>query len=89
MPFGAEIVDEQNQSVGVVGQAGQALVRGAKDAGQLKVQWTFDDTTPMSCGFSYKLTPIKKGSKVDAFEKIDAICTPTANVVAQATRTGT
>jgi outer membrane usher protein len=89
VPFGAEIVDEQNQSVGVVGQAGQALVRGAKDAGQLKVQWTFDDTTPMSCGFSYKLTPIKKGSKVDAFEKIDAICTPTANVVAQATRTGT
>jgi outer membrane usher protein len=77
VPFGSEIVDEKDQSVGVVGQAGQALVRVAKDAGQLKVQWTFDSGTPMSCGFAYKLTPVKKGYKVDAFEKIDATCTPT------------
>lgn len=77
VPFGSEIVDEKDQSVGVVGQAGQALVRVAKDAGQLKVQWTFDSGTPMSCGFAYKLTPVKKGHKVDAFEKIDATCTPT------------
>lgn len=88
-PFGAEIVDEQNQPVGVVGQAGRALARGVKDAGKLRVQWTFDEASPMSCGFSYRLSPSRKGDKLDAYEKLDVTCTPKADAVAQATRTGT
>lgn len=67
--------------MGVVGQADRALIRVAGDTGRLNIQWTFDGTTPMSCGFVYKLTPIKKGRKVDAFETLDATCT--------STRTGT
>jgi outer membrane usher protein len=79
MPFGADIIDEHNQNIGVVGQGGQALVRGVQDSGTLKVQWRFDETSPMSCGFSYQLTPVRKGDKSNALETIDATCTPVAD----------
>lgn len=39
IPFGAEIYDEQGNSVGVAGQGGQAVVRGVSDASHLMVRW--------------------------------------------------
>lgn len=79
MPFGADIMDEHNQSVGVVGQGGQALVRGVRDTGKLNIQWKLDDASPMSCGFSYQLRPVDKGDKTKALETINATCTPVAD----------
>ena len=80
IPFGADIVDEKNQPIGVVGQGGRALVRGAKDDGRLNVQWKLDDSSPISCGFSYHLKPFdKKSAKMDGLETIDATCTPIAS----------
>ena len=78
IPFGADIMDEANNSVGVIGQGGRALVRGVKDSGKLNVQWKLDDTSPMSCGFSYRLKPVDKKATIDGLEIIDATCTPVA-----------
>ncbi|MDR3444859.1 fimbria/pilus outer membrane usher protein [Dyella sp.] len=79
MPFGADVLDEQGQSVGVVGQGGMALVRGVQDTGKLKVQWTLDDSAPMSCGFFYQLKPVTKGDKNKTVETVNATCTPVAD----------
>lgn len=75
LPFGAEVVDAQNQSVGVVGQAGRILLRGVKDSGQLTIQWNTEDDQPMRCSFPYRLAaPLKDRPRT--FETIDATCTP-------------
>ncbi|WP_266170323.1 fimbria/pilus outer membrane usher protein [Dyella subtropica] len=76
VPFGAEVVDEQNHALGVVGQAGRILVRGAKDSGQLTVQWKTEDDKPMTCSFPYRLPAPAKGQA--AYEQIEATCSPTA-----------
>lgn len=76
LPFGAEVMDAQNQSVGVVGQAGRILLRGVKDSGQLTVQWNTDDEQPMRCSFPYQLPAPVKGQP-RTFETIEATCTPT------------
>jgi outer membrane usher protein len=75
VPFGADVVDEQNKSIGVVGQAGRILARGVKDTGKLTVQWTAEDSTSMRCSFPYALPAPVKG-QADSYEKIEATCTP-------------
>jgi len=77
VPFGAEVVDEQNKSVGVVGQAGRVLARGVKDSGKLTVQWTGEDEMPMRCVFPYTLSAPTKG-RADGYERVQATCSPTA-----------
>lgn len=72
VPFGAEVLDEQGKSVGVVGQAGRILVRGARDRGVLSVQWHAADETPLRCQFPYQLPATAKGA--DSYEKLDATC---------------
>lgn len=39
IPLGADVLDQNNQIVGSVGQAGQAFVRGVDDSGTLKIVW--------------------------------------------------
>lgn len=75
VPFGAEVVDEQARSVGVVGQAGRILVRGANESGRLTVQWTVGDEQPVRCSFPYQLPAAAKG-RGDAYEQIEATCAP-------------
>ncbi|MFC4763673.1 fimbria/pilus outer membrane usher protein [Dyella koreensis] len=74
VPFGAEVVDEHNQALGVVGQAGRILVRGAKDSGQLTVQWKTEDDKPMMCSFPYRLSAPAEG-KTDTYQQLEATCT--------------
>ncbi|AHX15580.1 fimbrial protein [Dyella jiangningensis] len=77
LPFGAEVVDAQNQPVGVVGQAGRILLRGVKGTGQLTVQWNTEDDQPMRCSFPYQLPAPAKG-EAQTYQKIEATCTPVA-----------
>jgi len=70
VPFGAEVVDEQNQVVGVVGQAGRTLLRSQKDQGQLSVQWKNQDSQSMSCSFPYHLS----GDGKTEYEQVQATC---------------
>ncbi len=55
IPLGAEIFDEQGNSVGVMGQGGRAYTRGIAAAGRLKVQW--GDSVERQCTLSYALPP--------------------------------
>ncbi|AIF45893.1 fimbria/pilus outer membrane usher protein [Dyella japonica] len=86
-PFGAEVFNEKNASLGVVGQAGQILVRGVEQSGQLTVRWNDDDGQAQSCSFSYQLPAKDKNTPSKAPQQIQATCVrPT--MVAQATRSG-
>lgn len=80
IPFGADVLDEKNQNVGVVGQGGRTLVRSAKDAGHLNVQWKLDDSAPVTCGFSYRLSPANNKAVPEHLEVIDATCSPVAAI---------
>src|SRR5690606_4565896 len=40
LPFGASVLDEDDQEVGVVGQAGRIFARGLKEQGRLTVRWS-------------------------------------------------
>ncbi len=77
LPFGAEVLDEANRSAGLVGQAGQALLRGLNNRGELSVRWNADDGTPMQCAFPYQL-PAQEKSPAQRYENIEVTCTPVA-----------
>lgn len=86
LPFGAELVDGGGTALGLVGQGGQALVRGIADAGELTVRWQDDRGAGQRCSFRYQLGPKMKGRTVK-YETIDAVCAaPTT--MAQAMRKG-
>jgi len=52
IPMGAEVYDEQNQSIGLAGQGGQIYVRVEKPEGRLTVRWGED----AYCVLPYNLT---------------------------------
>ena len=88
LPFGAEVFNEKGTSLGVVGQAGQLLVRGVDQSGQLSVRWQDDSGTAQSCSFVYQLPARKKAKQAKAYEQIQATCRR-PNSVAQVTGSGT
>ncbi|ECI0412147.1 outer membrane usher protein [Salmonella enterica subsp. salamae] len=55
IPLGADVVNDKGQSIGSVGQAGQAYVRGIEDHGVLRVVWGNDANS--TCTVSYHITP--------------------------------
>lgn len=55
IPLGADVLNEQGLSVGSVGQAGQAYVRGVEDSGRLRVVWGNDANG--ACTVTYHITP--------------------------------
>ncbi|MDR9889406.1 outer membrane usher protein [Pseudenterobacter timonensis] len=55
IPLGADVLNEQGQSVGSVGQAGQAYLRGAENSGRLRIVWGSDSAS--ACTVTYTLTP--------------------------------
>jgi outer membrane usher protein len=71
-PFGAEVTDEQGQSIGTVGQAGRVIASGFKtDSGSLRVNW--GEGASERCVVAYKLPPANPRS--DAFGAVvDAVC---------------
>jgi outer membrane usher protein len=73
LPFGAEVFNAQNQSLGVVGQAGQVLLRGVDQSGLLSARWQDDDGNKLSCSFHYRL-PATTSKHVQRYEEIQATC---------------
>lgn len=58
IPLGADVVNEKGRSVGSVGQAGQAYVRGVEESGKLRVVWGNEPGS--SCSVSYRMTASAK-----------------------------
>jgi outer membrane usher protein len=75
LPFGAEVFNEKSVSLGVVGQAGQILLRGVEQAGQLTARWQDDSGANLSCSFPYKLAAHSKHQQAKGYEEINATCT--------------
>ena len=84
LPFGAELTDGKGTAMGLVGQGGQALVRGVADAGEIIARWQDDAGTSQTCSFAYQLGTKEKG-KVTKYETIEAVCA-SPNAMAQTTR---
>lgn len=55
IPLGADVLNEKNETVGTVGQAGQAYVRGVEDQGVLHVVWGNDKNS--KCDVRYQVLP--------------------------------
>ncbi|EWG67934.1 MULTISPECIES: outer membrane usher protein [unclassified Enterobacter] len=55
IPLGADVLNEKNEVVGTVGQAGQAYVRGIPDQGVLHVNWGGNKDS--TCSVSYHVAP--------------------------------
>ncbi|RYH38004.1 outer membrane usher protein [Enterobacter cloacae] len=53
IPLGADVLNEKNEPIGTVGQAGQAYVRGVEDKGVLRVVWGSDGTS--TCTVRYQI----------------------------------
>lgn len=54
LPFGADVTDEREQTVGYVAQGGQAFVRVKTLSGKLNVRW--GQEKKQQCGFNYNLS---------------------------------
>jgi outer membrane usher protein len=88
LPFGAEVFNEKNASLGVVGQAGQILVRGVDQSGRLTVRWQDDDGQEQSCSFAYQVPTLPKGKGAKALQQFTATCMRPQAAVAQVSRSG-
>ncbi len=71
MPFGANVLDEQQRSVGYIAQVGEGLLRVDKLKGQLTVKW--GDGVGESCRFNYQLPASSPGDERD-YRRLDAVC---------------
>ncbi|MFK3659284.1 fimbria/pilus outer membrane usher protein [Scandinavium sp. NPDC088450] len=71
VPFGAEVLDEQGQSVGSAGQGGQVYARVQNTMGVLTVRW--GKRPEESCHIHYHLMPVayeQKGSRIQTFNSV-------------------
>ncbi|MFK2855978.1 fimbrial biogenesis outer membrane usher protein [Dyella humi] len=76
LPFGAEVFNEKGFSLGVVGQAGQILLRGVDQSGRLTARWQDDNGAVQSCSFDYRLEPKAKHKQTTVgYEQMSVTCT--------------
>lgn len=68
LPLGADVLDRDNQSIGMVGQAGQIYARLAATSGVLYVTWGKGKT--QSCRIDYQLP----GAKSEGFTQLNLPC---------------
>lgn len=72
VPFGADILDANGQSMGAVGQGGQVFVRGAESGGELTVRW--GDQPSQQCHVRYQLPARDKGQANTDMGGLSAVC---------------
>jgi outer membrane usher protein len=75
LPFGAEVFDEQGNSIGIAGQGGGIFVRVASaDSGMLSIKW--GGRIQDQCVLTYRLPPRDKDAKGIVYETTSAVCLP-------------
>ncbi len=75
LPFGTEIFNTKGDSLGVVGQGGQALLRGVNQAGQATARWQDDDGAAQSCSFDYQLQHAgKQHQTTRTYQQLNVTC---------------
>lgn len=61
IPLGADVLNDKNDVVGTVGQAGQAYIRGVQDQGILHVVWGSDKDNACTVHYQLSQTATKAG----------------------------
>ena len=80
VPFGANVLDEKGNNIGVAGQASRLYVRDMQSSGVIIVQWGEGEAD--SCQIDVQLKPQAKGVRMD-MEKIQAPCVLKASASTQ------
>jgi outer membrane usher protein len=80
VPFGANVLNEKGDSIGVAGQASRLYVRDMQSSGVITVQWGEGEAD--SCQINVQLKPQAKGVRTD-MEKVQASCVPKASAATQ------
>lgn len=70
IPFGSEVLDDNNKHVGNIGQASQGLIRVDKISGKLKIKW--GERSNESCYVNYDINDHKL--KTDTLRKVETQC---------------
>jgi outer membrane usher protein len=68
IPFGAQVLDERGNAVGVVAQGSRLFLRGIEDVGSLRVQWGEQDNE--RCMLDYTVHPARGSGLIMG----DALC---------------
>ena len=71
-PFGAQVFDAKDEPLGVVGQAGLALLRGVGTSGLLSVKWRDAEGGAQVCTFAYALPESDKSAS--AYRQLQTTC---------------
>jgi len=75
LPFGAQVIDANGLSVGVVSQSGRIFARLDHDEGRLSVSWGSDESAG-ACTVDYHLPLRKKITSDRMYDRIDVACLP-------------
>lgn len=78
LPFGAEVFSAKGDSLGVVGQGGQILLRGVDEAGQVTARWQDDNGAAQSCSFHYRVESNGKGRGLKNYQQVNITCSSIA-----------
>ena len=87
LPFGAQVFNASGTPMGVVGQAGQTLLRGVEQTGRLHAQWDDENGTAQACSFTYALPQRDKTATV--YEQIQVTCLASNATAPLLNRSGT
>ena len=83
VPFGAEVLDEQGNNVGVAGQASRLVVRGVDSSSTLTVRW--GRGSDESCRLNIVVPPSAKGGGNNRTQILQSACTVPAAPAAVST----
>ncbi|MDZ4361104.1 MAG: fimbria/pilus outer membrane usher protein, partial [Variovorax sp.] len=72
LPFGAQVLDEKQEPIGVVGQGSKFIARGLQDKGQLTV--TAGEGGATLCRISYEMPARERGHEAGGYELIAVDC---------------
>lgn len=85
LPFGADVLDEDNTSVGIVNQASAIYARVKEEKGTLLVKW--GNAKDASCKVNYMLAPVAKNAKISHIQQFTSPCIPVNGPVSSGGRT--
>lgn len=85
LPFGADVLDESNTSIGIVNQTGAIYARVKEDKGTLLVKW--GNTADASCKVNYMLAPVSENAKVSHIQQFTSPCIAVQGPVGSGSKT--
>lgn len=72
VPFGSEVIADNGNIVGIVGQGGRVLARGLDNSGTLMIKW--GESSAQQCKINYAIELHNKEDKPTKFERLNTPC---------------